>query len=308
MNRRFVPSVLGVFLLLCIMSSPLRANQVVTGEDRGWAKNAIKQEKTLEAAPAPNTVAVLYFHNQSTNPQLDPLQKGFAFLLMTDLTQVDGITLVERVKLQALVEELGLGSSGLVEKGSAPRVGKLLGAGYLVGGDLTSSQQVEFGVKSDLIQVKSQNSLGQPSANGTLGQLFDVEKQVLFKIIDLLKIKLTPEKKFKLEKPITTNLNAFLNFMKGIGCSDRGNYKDAAEYYNQAMMEDPQFRLAQDALNELKSLHLISAPGKSRAMLKELESKTSTTNTLGKDYPLQESNNPGVIQKESESGNIKVNW
>jgi curli biogenesis system outer membrane secretion channel CsgG len=57
-------------------------------------------------------------------------------MLITDLSEVKGLQIVERIKLQALVEEMGLGASGLVEANTAPRVGKLLGAQWLIGGDI----------------------------------------------------------------------------------------------------------------------------------------------------------------------------
>jgi TolB-like protein len=304
-----------IIIILCcitlfIIHDPIaRAGQVVTDNDKVWARTVIDQEKSRKTVLAPNTLAVLYFRNKTGQTSLDPLQKGFALLLMTDLAQVENIQLVERVKFQALVEELNIGEAGIVDNTTAPRVGKLLGAGYLVGGDLTGSQTSELGVKSNLLQVKNQSSLGQPTAAGQMEQIFDMEKKILFKIIDLLKIKLTPEKKAKLEKPFTTDLNAFLSFMNGIESSDRGNYRDAEQYYNKAIREDPQLRPAQDALNELRSLNLVSAPGKSRTMLRDLGKSTSNTTSLSKDYPLQESDNPGVIQKrETESGDIKVKW
>jgi hypothetical protein len=122
-------------------------------------------------------------------------------LLMTDLSQVEGIQLVERVKFQALAEELNLGASGIVDSATAPRVGKLLGASYLVGGDLKGAQAPQFSVVSNLLQVKDQNSLGQPSANGQEEQIFDMEKKILFEIIELLKIKLTKVEKETLKRP-----------------------------------------------------------------------------------------------------------
>src|SRR5688572_24780539 len=54
------------------------------------------------------TVAVLYFDNNSADPQYDVLQKGLADMLVTDLSQVESLQVVEREKLQQLVDELKL--------------------------------------------------------------------------------------------------------------------------------------------------------------------------------------------------------
>ncbi|HVN71757.1 MAG TPA: CsgG/HfaB family protein [Desulfomonilia bacterium] len=302
MIRGYIIPVMGVFLFLVAIFSPARAGQVVTDEDRGWAKKAIEQETTLQAVPTSNTVAVLYFRNRSANAGLNPLQKGFAFLLMTDIAQVDGISLVERVKLQALVEEMGLGAAGLVDKDTAPRMGKLLGAYYLVGGDLNSGTQAELGIKSDVLQVKDQSSLGQPSADGSLAQVFDLEKKILFDIIDLLKVRLTKDKKDKLRQPLTKSFPAFVYLSDGLDASDHGNYLRAGFYYRKALEHDPQFLPAQSALNELLSLGLVTAKPRSHAILIEQEEQNSDETNSGSNISTFREFRP------VSNGDIRVRW
>lgn len=300
MRKHALLSITVAFLGLGILSLPAMAGQVVTDTTRQWAKEAVAQEQSI--TPAPNTVAVLYFRNRSENPQLDPLQKGFAFLLMTDLASVENIRLVERVKLQALVEELDLGASGLVEKESAPRVGKLLGASYLVGGDLQSGQASTLGVQSDLLQVKDQSSLGKPSAEGQLDQVFDLEKQVLFGLIDLLKVKLTPQQKERLKQPLTTNYRAFFSLCQGLDASDRGNYNGAAAHYQQSLAMDPKFQPAKNALGELQGLGLVPPNPRNHAMLETLAGENSSTLSLG-------ANTATFRQfKPAPTGQVRVTW
>lgn len=80
-----------------------------------------------------DTVAVLYFENQG-NPALEPLKVGLTQMLITDLQGTDGVTVVERSQLQALLDELELGHSGAVDPDTAAKVGNLLGAEWLVMG------------------------------------------------------------------------------------------------------------------------------------------------------------------------------
>ena len=303
MMREYVLRMVGALLLLGIVSSQAFAGQVVTEDVRQWAQDAVAQEQAIKPAPAPNTVAVLYFHNRSQNPQLNPLQKGLAFLLMTDLASVGDIRLVERVKLQALVEELNLGVSGLVEKDSAPRMGKLLGAGYLVGGDIRGSKEIELGIHSNLLQVKGQSTLGQPSAEGMLAQVFELEKKILFEIIDLLKIKLTEDQKERLKKPFTTNYKALIYLSNGLDASDRGNYSRAAIYYHQSLGQDPQFQPAKNALDELRGLGLVMIHPRSDIMLKAQAEQNSSTTSLGNNTPTFREFKPG-----SNEGQVRVTW
>jgi hypothetical protein len=142
-----------------------------------------------------------------------------------------------------------------------------------------------------------------------LADIFILEKKILFEIIDLLKIELTPEQRAKLEKPFTTNLRALLNFANGMESSDKGNYSGAGEYYQKAISADPQLKPAQDALNELNGLNLIAAPTRSQTMLRTLETRTSTTNSLTQGDITKEPDKPGVIQSEQiQEGEIKVKW
>ncbi|MCU0576603.1 MAG: CsgG/HfaB family protein [Desulfobacterota bacterium] len=288
--------------LLFVASSLLQAGQVITDAERQWAAKAVQQEQTMEAAPAANTVAVLAFQNRSTNPELTPLQKGFAFLLMTDLAQVQGINVVERIRLQALLEELDLGASGLVEEQTGPRLGKLLGAGYLVGGDLTSDTRAQLGILSDVLQVRDQNSLGRASADGSLEQVLDMEKKILFEVVDLLKIKLTKPQREKLSRPLTTNYQALLYLSCGLDASDRGNYSQAGFCYGKALEKDPQFTPARTALNELASLKLITINPRSQAILESQEEQNSSTLSL-------EKNNATFREfRPATTGQIHVGW
>jgi TolB-like protein len=294
--------ILCCFILCTLCESKASAGQVVSDDDRTWAKTAISQEQSQETIAAPNTLAVLAFRNKTGQTSLDPLQKGFAFMLMTDLHQVEGIQLVERVKLQAILEELHLGASGIVDSNTSPQVGKLLGASYLVGGDITGTQPPEIAVASDLLQVKDQSSLGQPSANGQRENIFDMEKKVLFEIIELLKVRLTKAQKEKLKRPLTTSYRALMYLSMGLDASDRGNYGSSDLYYRKALEHDPQLTPASDAIKELVDKKLVTINPRSRAVLATQEEQNSSTLSTKKNISTFREFRPAA------SGEIRVRW
>ena len=271
-----------IFVFLFVISYPLYswAGQVITEDARLWARKVLKEEKTLQTVEGKNTLAVLYFQNKTGQIALDPLQKGLTLMLITDLSGVKDLQLLERGRLQALIEEMGLAGSGLVETGTAPRIGKLSGAQWLVGGDITAGQASQLQIQSHLLQTATQKILGDPIAKGELSNLFIMEKEILFEIIKLLKIKVTSEEKEKLETPLSTNINALIPLFQGIEESDRGNYKKASELYEKALKADPKLGVAKDAIKELKTLGLITAPKKSRELLQSLKDQTSLTDQL----------------------------
>lgn len=80
-------------------------------------------------------------------------------------------------------------------------------------------------IQSNVMDVAGQKILGQPITRGDLADLFRMEKDLLFEIIKLLKIDLTPGEQEELRRPCSTNNKALMAFFKGIEASDRGNYE-----------------------------------------------------------------------------------
>ena len=277
MHRKQVFKILSFVLFWVVLTSPSWAGQVVTKEVRLWAKKALEEEKALRLVSGQNTVAVLYFQNKTGQPELDPLQKGIPLLLLTDLSNVKGLQVIERIKLQALVEEIGLGTSGLVEFHAAPRAGRLLGARWLIGGDISKGS---IGIQSNLLDVPGQKVIGQSMVKGDLPELFRLEKDLLFEILKLLKIEVPPEEERELRKPCSTNIRALMALFKAIHESDRGNYEKAAEHYEKALKEDPEICVARSALEELQALGLIRLNKRSRGLLRSLRDRSSVTDQL----------------------------
>lgn len=281
--------IFSLWMALFFITSTLWAGEVVTPNIKLWAKKALEEEKALRPIEAQNTVAVLYFVNRTGNSEFDPLQKGLALMLITDLYSVKGLQVVERIKLQALVEEMGFGTSGLVEPGSAPRVGRLLGARWLVGGEIHKGS---IKIQSSILDVGEKKVIGQPEAKGEITDLFRMEKELLFEIIKFLKIDLTPQERKEIEKYCSTNIRALQLLFRGIEASDRGNYEKAAQFYEQAIKEDPKICVARGALQELINLKLIGPKKRSRELLKSLKEQSSLTDQLTPEDPIKRTTIP----------------
>lgn len=106
-----------------------------------------------EPAPAPvvarPTIAVLYLDYAGKDEALAQLRKGLAQMLVTDLSDNPKLALVERLQLEAVLEELKLGQTRSIDRASAAKIGKLLGARYLVMGgyfELAKSLRVDVRV------------------------------------------------------------------------------------------------------------------------------------------------------------------
>lgn len=73
---------------------------------------------------------------------------GIADMMVTALGETKKYTLIERDKLEKVLEEQKLGASGAVTAQTAAKIGRLLGAQYMITGSVT-----EFGVKESKMGV-----------------------------------------------------------------------------------------------------------------------------------------------------------
>lgn len=310
MKKIIAVSLITACLILGALTGSSRAGQVVTDDVKAWAREAVSQEKSLGAAPAGNTLAVLYFRNATGSPRNDPLQKGISFMLMTDLAKLGNIQLVERVKLQALFEEMGMGKSGIVTPETAPRVGRLLQARYIVGGDINKAQKADIQIDSDVVDVPGTKTLGRPASEGMLDQIFEIEKKLLFQIVQALNVRLTPQKQAELEKPLSRDAQALIFLFSALDCSDREDYLCAADFYQKALARDPGLTPASEGLAELYRLNLAGKGKKSKALAESLQEQTSHTSTLTPDVSELRRGDPGDIPTPPESpiGNVRVHW
>ena len=77
-------------------------------------------------------IAISYFDNTSGLEKYNALSKGLADMLITDLSNIKSIQIVEREKLEALLKEINLSESKFIDQTTAQKLGKGLGASYIL--------------------------------------------------------------------------------------------------------------------------------------------------------------------------------
>src|SRR5215210_2916615 len=93
------------------------------------------------AAQAKPVIAVLYFDNNSIGKDradYDGVGKGLADMLITDMAANPNVRVVERERIQSLVMEQNLTKSGAIDPNTAIRLGKIVGAQYMITGGFLS--------------------------------------------------------------------------------------------------------------------------------------------------------------------------
>ncbi len=254
MKRMAVIRLLSMLTILVYSTALAQTGQIITQGERSWAKVAVQQKKTIGAISTPNSIAVLYFNNKSGQDKLNPLQKGMAVMLISDLAKLEQLQVVSRVKMQALLDEMGLAVYGIADKENISTVAKLLGAYFVVSGDIMKGANQGIKMDSSVLDVPFESLSHQPAATGKLEQLSKLEKEILFNIIDQLQITLSPAKKIELQIPLSTSTTALQALFLGIDHSDKGQSTQAKRMYEQALVEDPDLKMAMTGLQELKGL------------------------------------------------------
>lgn len=218
------------------------------------SRAAVAQEASLSAVPgSPTTVAVMPFNFTGTDTSLKPLERGFAELLTTDLSRSSRLTVVERARLQSVLNELALQKTGTTDSTTGVRAGRILQAGRLVGGSILQSGD-ELRADASVINVSNSEVAGASSSDQQkLDQLFTLEKNIALGLFQTLGVTLTTAERNAVEQRPTKSLAAFLAYSRGLTAQDDGQFQQANSYFNNAARLDPGFGAAQQKSQESKA-------------------------------------------------------
>ena len=217
------------------------------------AQKALQMEQQLDVAKIPeNTIAILYFENKGQKAELNPLQKGLSDMVITDLSKVKSLKVVERIRLHELVQEMNLGETDLVDQKTAPRLGKLLGANRLVKGSFFELTNEKLNIDAFVTMAKTGEIKASTNISGNIKDFFRLEKELVFKIIDEMKIKLSEEEREAILEVPTEDFFAFLQYSRGLDFEDKGQFTQAYEAYSQAAVSDPNFSQTKTSASSAK--------------------------------------------------------
>lgn len=204
---------------------------------------------------AKKTVAVLDFDNHSGDTKYDPLGKGIAAMMLSDLAAVESIQLVEREHLKDLLEELELQQSEYFDPATASKVGRFTGADYVVVGAI-SAMDPNVRIDTRVLRVESGEIVKTAVAQGREEKFFKLQKQLSDQLLDGLELALSPEDKAKLERQQERNqierLETALKFSQAIWSFDNEDYVGAVEKMVPVVREAPGSELVKLTYDHMK--------------------------------------------------------
>ena len=212
-----------------------------------------KAEKALISRPV---VAVLAFDYSGKDAALEPLTQGLAQMLISDLSKMSTIQVVERAQIQALLKEQKLVQNGAVEAHTAARIGKLLGARYLVLGsyfDLMKQMRLD----ARLVEVQTGKVITAVGQAGPVDDFWTLETAFAKKLEIALSETLP---KTTSPSPAATgsivprpkfNARSAAVYGKALTALDKGDKREAQSLLERTVADNPKFTLAVADLDRL---------------------------------------------------------
>jgi|HubBroStandDraft_6_1064221.scaffolds.fasta_scaffold05371_6 TolB-like protein/DNA-binding winged helix-turn-helix (wHTH) protein len=208
----------------------------------GW-----KHKLFGELGPASiRSVAVLPMQNLSNDPNQEYFVDGMTDELITDLAQLHDLKVVSKTSIMRY-------------KGTRlplPQIGRELGVDAVVEGSvLRSGDRVR--ITAQLIRTATDRHIWAEAYDGDLKDVLSLQARVAEEITNQVKLNLSAEESGRLRRPRSVNLEAFDLYLHGRYAVNQRNvqgFREAIEYFNQAIEKDPEFALAYSGLADCHTL------------------------------------------------------
>jgi TolB-like protein len=234
-----------------IVKGDAELKNMSTSDDLTVTKELNERTKDKNA----KRIAIIYFDNSGGDPAMNVLKKGLADMMITDLSNIRMLNIVERDKLEAILKEQKLNNSKEFDAGTASKVGKLLGAQIILTGsyfDLFGSIRVD----ARFIDVETGQILKSDGVEGQTTSFFKLQKQLSWKILKNLDTKITDDEKKEIEKNDKSKALTFsdLNeYSKALDLYDNGKKKEALVIASKIEQKYPEFLPVRNLIKKLKS-------------------------------------------------------
>jgi TolB-like protein len=211
--------------------------------------------KVINQAKANNyenqkVIAISYFDNTSDIKEFNPLKKGIADMLITDLSKIKSLKIIEREKLENVLREINISKNPYFDQTTAQKIGKGLHAEYILTGSYILIND-KFRIDARLINVSSGEIIMSEKSDGLKSDFFDIQKDLVENIANSLNIKLKREEKKELREYTTKSFEAIEKYSKGLEAQDNGEQEKASKYFRESLEADPNYKLAKNAMQRL---------------------------------------------------------
>ncbi len=215
-----------------------------------------KKAHPSSASAKVTTLAILPFENRSIadRKELDPLREGLADMLITDLSKVVNLKIVERERLQSLLKEMGLAQSGVVDETTAAKVGRIEGAQSILFGSFLKLDKKHMRIDARIIKTETAQLIKADKVEGNPKKLLKMISELALKVAQHLNVSVSALERKKIGEVGKRSWEALLLYSKGLELEDQGEYKKAYKVFQKALKMDPDFVEAEKRFYNLQPL------------------------------------------------------
>jgi TolB-like protein/tetratricopeptide (TPR) repeat protein len=252
--RRTGRKIVAVTIALAVVAAGLFVYQLVRSKSDTPRQDA-SAARTVAAKAAPSkSIAVLPFDNLSRDPDNAYFCEGVQDEILTRLAKVGDLKVISRTSTQHFKSA----------PENLPEIARQLGVANILEGSVQrSGDQVRVNVQ--LIKAGTDAHLWADTFDRKLTDIFAVESDIAKTIADTLQAKLTGSEQTAISKTPTANPQAYELYLKGRFFWNKRtgvDLKKAAEFFQQAILADPNYASAYAGLAQTQLLIPVFGAGK----------------------------------------------
>lgn len=245
--RKEVPARLENIIGRCLEKTPSarfpKMREVVAELQR--VRNELT-EPTPGVSRSAKSIAVLPFADIS--PEMDNryFSDGLTEEIIASLSKLRSLKVISRTSV------MGYKRADKTLK----QIGAELGVHFVLEGSVRK-HGTDLRITAELIDAGQDISVWAEKYRGKLDQVFDIQEEVAAKIVDALRVQLTPDEERNLKKRFTANTEAYQLYLKGRFFWNKRSYEGlraSIRYFEQAIEKDPQYALAWVGLADAHNL------------------------------------------------------
>lgn len=200
-------------------------------------------------------IAVLPFSNGGSYGQgkedFEALERGIAGMMISELSANPAARVVEREQIQRLLEEQNLGAQGRIDPQTAARIGKLVGARYVVLGTFIDFYG-DFRVDVRLVNTETSEIVKTESERMQRDHLFDIIRNISARLMKDANLPALPRQASDQRMGRQIPTEALTYYSRALLYQDRGQKEKAVEMFNRALAIFPEYAEAQEGLQRVQ--------------------------------------------------------
>ncbi len=213
-------------------------------------------------------LAVLNYYNgtpRSRAMEFGPWEFGLASMVMTDIEAIGQFNIISKERLKGVIREQELQMTGLVDEKSVVKIGRIVGAAYILTGSFTEMNGT-LRIETQVYSVERGTQMGTASVTGRTDGFFELEKELVAKVSKFLNVMLTEEERGKIAARVETksvkaslsNYRGEIEVEKARDLVKEGKKQEAKrvietakESFQQAVQIDPAYQKARKNLSRI---------------------------------------------------------